>query len=356
MALAKKAAGSRARAAVGKAGGLARAAALAPEKRRDIAREAATARWDAEKSLPKVTHVGEINLGGMAVPCAVLDTGQRVVTSTAFYRLIAEGNTYNRNGDFDGPNFLAAASLRPFISAEMTESLKPIPYRLAVVKGTRGGGIVAKGILATAIPDLCDVWLRAREAGSLHHTQVALAARAEMLVRALAKTGIVALVDEATGYEKVRDRDALQALLDAYLRTELAAWAKRFPDEFYEQIFRLRGWQWKGMGEGRPQCVGKYTKDLVYARLAPGVLEELERRARDFTERKRKPKYFQWLTDDIGVPALSQHLHATIGFMRVADTWRQFRDMMDRAFPKRGDTLLLPLLAAKSGVPNDEDE
>ena len=27
----------------------------------------------------------------------------------------------------------------------------------------------------------------------------------------------------------------------AYLRKELAAWAKRFPDKFYEQIFRLLG-------------------------------------------------------------------------------------------------------------------
>ena len=31
---------------------------------------------------------------------------------------------------------------------------------------------------------------------------------------------------------------ALQAILDAYLRKELA-WAKRFPDEFDRQIFRL---------------------------------------------------------------------------------------------------------------------
>ena len=69
----------------------------------------------------------------------------------------------------------------------------------------------------------------------------------ELLMRGLAHVGIIALVDEATGFQQIRDRDALQAILDAYLRKELAAWAKRFPDEFYQQIFRLRGWQWKGM-------------------------------------------------------------------------------------------------------------
>jgi hypothetical protein len=62
-------------------------------------------------------------------------------------------------------------------------------------------------------------------------------------MRGLAHVGIIALVDEATGYQDVRDRLALQAILDAYLRKELAAWAKRFPEEFYRQIFRLRDWQ-----------------------------------------------------------------------------------------------------------------
>ena len=81
-----------------------------------------------------------------------------------------------------------------------------------------------------------------------------------MLTRGLAHIGIIALVDEATGYQEVRDKLALQAILDAYLRKELAAWAKRFPDEFYREMFRLKGWQWQGMSVNRPQIVGTLYK------------------------------------------------------------------------------------------------
>jgi hypothetical protein len=57
----------------------------------------------------------------------------------------------------------------------------------------------------------------------------------------------------------------------------------------------------------------------------------------------RKAKHHQWLTEDIEHPALAQHLYAVIGFMRVARTWDQFKEMLDRAYPKRGDSLQLPL-------------
>jgi len=97
----------------------------------------------------------------------------------------------------------------------------------------------------------------ANRANVLGRRQKLIAERAEILLRGLAHVGIIALIDEATGYQTIRDREALQAILDAYLRKELAAWAKRFPDEFYEQMFRLRGWRWKGMKVNRPPGSGK---------------------------------------------------------------------------------------------------
>jgi hypothetical protein len=127
----------------------------------------------------------------------------------------------------------------------------------------------------------------------------------------------------------------LQAMLDMFLRKELAAWAKRFPDEFYEHIFRLRGWPWKGRGKNPPQVVAACTKDIVYARLAPHILEELERRNPKEGGR-RKGAHHQWLTDDVGHPALAQHLHAIITLMRVSKTWPQFKHMLGRTL--RGAT------------------
>src|SRR5206468_6981574 len=99
-------------------------------------------------------------------------------------------------------------------------------------------------------------------------------------------------------YQEFRDRHALQALLDRYLRKELAAWAQRFPDEFYQNIFRLRNWEWKGMSVNRPWIVGKLTKDIVYARLAPGIIKELEQRNPMDEKGHRKARHHQWLTED----------------------------------------------------------
>jgi hypothetical protein len=98
------------------------------------------------------------------------------------------------------------------------------------------------------------------------------------------------------------------------------------------------------MKMNRPQVVASYTKDVVYARLAPGILKELEARNPKDVKGHRRAKHHQWLTEDVGHPALAQHLYAVIGLMRLADSWDQFKRMIDRAYPKRGDSLQLSLL------------
>jgi P63C domain len=193
------------------------------------------------------------------------------------------------------------------------------------------------------LPKVCDVYLKARDDGVLLKSQEKFARACDLLMRGLAHVGIVALVDEATGYQEVRDRLALQEILDKFLRKEFATWAKRFPDEFYQGIFRLRNWQWRGMKVNRPQIVAHYTKDLVYARLAPGILRELEARNPLDARGHRRAKHHQYLTDDIGHPALAQHLYGVNGLMRVTDKWDEFMRLMDKAYPRRGDTLQMAL-------------
>ncbi len=171
-----------------------------------------------------------------------------------------------------------------------------------------------------------------------------------MLMRAFAKVGIIALVDEATGFQEVRDNLALQAILDKFLRKEFATWAKCFPVDFYREIFRLRKWEWRGMKINRPQVVAHYTNDIVYKRLAPGILKELKIKNPKDDKGRRKAKYYQWLTEDVGHPALAQHLYAVIGLMRIADSWEGFKRMLDRAYPQKGDTPQLELFR------NEEDD
>ena len=107
---------------------------------------------------------------------------------------------------------------------------------------------------------------------------------------------MIALVDEATGYQETRDRKALQSILDKYLCKELAAWSETFPDEFYKELFRLRGWQCRGMKINRPSVVGRYTNDIIYERLAPGILDELIERNPEDEKGQPKHRHHQWLT------------------------------------------------------------
>ncbi len=290
------------------------------------------------KRLPRATHEGALHIGTVEIRAAVLENGQRLLTQSDFMRALgrarqAKGRQYYL-GDVNLPAFLTAQNLKPFIPKDLEVTSSQIEFK--PLKGHR-----AYGYPAELLPKVCDVFWDADKAGVLTASQKHIAERAQILMRGLAHVGIIALVDEATGYQEIRDRLALQAILDKFLRKEFAAWAKRFPDDFYREMFRLRGWQWRGMKVNRPSVVGHYTKDLVYQRLAPGVLEELERRNPKDDKGNRRTKHHQWLTEDIGNPALAQHLYATVGFMRAASTWDQFYRMMQRAYPKQNTTMLL---------------
>jgi P63C domain-containing protein len=316
-------------------GGIARAEALSPETRAEIARKATVARW--AKDLPYATHEGTITaMGDLNIPCAVLNTGQRVIAQSGFMLALgrarqAKGRQHYK-GDVNLPAFLTAQNLKPFVSSVLEVTSSQIEF-------LSKNGHRAFGYADELLPEVCDVFIRADRAGVLKPNQKHIADQAHIIMKALAHTGIAGLIDEATGYQEVRDRRALQAILDKYLRKELAAWAKRFPDEFYKEMFRLRSWKWPVPSVRRPGIVGKYTNDLVYERLAPGILEELEARNPKDEHGNRRGRHLQLLTDDVGHPALAQHLHAVIGLMRASLGWDQFYRMMKRAFPKKGQTI-----------------
>jgi len=80
-------------------------------------------------------------------------------------------------------------------------------------------------------------------AGKLHHQQEHIAEQREILVRGFARVGIIALVDEATGYQEDRARDALAKILEAFIAKELRKWISTFPIDYYKELFRLRGWR-----------------------------------------------------------------------------------------------------------------
>lgn len=324
----------------GKKGGKARAEKLTKEQRAEIARAAAVARWERQGKPPlrMATHGSDdhpLKIGDIEIPCYVLEDSTRVITHRGLQGSL--GMTVS-GGAQKTATFVAMIEAKVKGNHDLTARIAS-PIEFQPVRGGRS----AFGYEATVLADLCDMILAARKKGVLSPIQERFAEQAEILLRGFARVGIIALVDEATGFQEVRDRYALQEILDKYLRKEFAAWAKRFPDEFYQEIFRLRGWVWKGMRVNRPQCVAAYTRSLVYQRLAPGILKELEDRNPILETGRRAAHHHRWLTEDIGHPALAQHLHALLGLMRASDSWNQFLRMVNRAFPKRGDTLQLEI-------------
>ena len=289
-------------------------------------------------NIPKATHTGELQIGPVTIECAVLDNGARVLTQAAFLRALDRSSRPQGKGarfEQIAP-FLASDNLKPYITKELAASSRRIRFAVP------GRGHVY-GYEAELLPKACNVYLQARDASVLLPSQQRTAAASDVLMRGLAMVGIVALVDEATSYQEIRDRKALNKILDKYLLAEQAKWAKRFPDEFYREIFRLRDWQWQGMKVNRPGVVGKYTNDFVWDRLAPGVREELERLNPKTETGRRRAMHHQWLTDDVGHPALQKHISGVMALMRASAKWDHFTRMLQRAYPKINTNLELPI-------------
>ena len=190
------------------------------------------------------------------------------------------------------------------------------------------------GYDAKLLPEVCKVYLEARDAGSLLTSQIHIANRAEILIRGLATVGIIALVDEATGYQQIREQRALATILEKLIAKELQPWTRTFPYEFYRQICRLKKWP-NLYSIKRPQVVAHYTNDFVYDRIAHGVLEELRRINPTIPDKgHRKSKHHQWFTPELGHPKLKEHLAAVTALMRAAPNWEAFKRSLVRAFPK----------------------
>lgn len=307
------------------AGGKARAISLTTERRAEIARKAAEARWTS----PKAAYEGDLVIGDLTLPSAVLQDGRRVLISKAFMTALGRPwkGTYQKS---DRPNFVDARNLDSFITDEVRDFLEPIVFR-----NLRGQKV--QGYRAELLPLVCDVYLRAKDADALTDSQGPIARQAEILTRSLSKIGILGLVDEATGYQSVRARDELQRILAAYISEELLPWAKRFPDSFYEQIHRVWNWPYAPGNSKRTAYIGRLTNWLIYEQLPPGVLEELRHKnPRDSKTGRRKSTHHQLLTEEVGHPSLEKQITSVTTLLRATPTGKPtfFKQLFTAAFPQ----------------------
>ena len=288
-----------------------------------------------------------LRIGDIEIPCYVLEDGKRILVQSGMLLSLdmSQGTAGRGRGD-RLTKFIDTKSIKPFVNESLVKAIEsPIRFKTPT-------GQDAYGYEATILADLCDVVLDARKSPDvkMNYQQQHIAERCEILMRGFARVGIVALVDEATGYQDFRAREALEKILEKFISEELLKWVKRFPDEFYKEMFRLRDWEYKANSVKRPSVVGTLTNDVVYSRLAPGVLEELKRLTPKDEKGRLKHHLHRRLTLDIGHPKLQEHLAAVIALMKASPDWRTFERLINRALPKYEENYTLPMFD-EEGLP-----
>ena len=196
--------------------------------------------------------------------------------------------------------------------------------------GSRNNPQVAIGLDPTLLIEICDGYLDARAQKLLKPNQQHLARVAEVIVRACAKVGIIALIDEATGYQEIREKNALQLKLQAFIAEELQEWAKMFPDEFWYELARLEGVHYSP--RSRPLRWGKYVMAFVYDAVdGNGQVGHELRRINPHP--RHGLNHHQWLRE-FGRDKVHDQLERVIAIMKSCDSMAEFRKRFEKVFSK----------------------
>lgn len=271
----------------------------------------------------KAKYTGTLNIAGNEISCAVLDDDTRIVNGTNVLKVF--GRKQMGAGKHSGLSpILTSKRLEVFVDENEVKALQPITYLAK-------NGREQKGYPSEVIQIICEVYLRARDNNALEKGQTHLADQAEIIVRSLAKTAIVALIDEATGYQFEREKDALQKILSAYIREDYMAWQHTFPRKFYKELFRLCGWEYDPTNIKRPAYLGKLTNKYVYELLPNGILEKLRELNPTNDSGNRTRRHHQHLTEDARVH-LERHLTKIITLMEISDDFNQLDHSVNKVF------------------------
>lgn len=290
-----------------------------------------------KNSTIKVTHQGKWKVyDGLEIECYVTNNGIRLLS----LRGTARALDIKGNGSGGLLRNLQSKWLQPYLSDQLkdwilwgsTEKVKPIDVLF-------GPPIIP--FKASFFVDICKAYILANNDKALSEAQMRIYYRLISLMTAFAKVGIDAMVDEITGYQEDRRKDELQKILKLYISEEFLEWTKMFPEEFYEQIFRLKGWgSFQKAGQKMPQVVGQYTNDIVYERLPDKVLVELKKKVKKSENGNNLVKLHQGLSKDYGISHLEKHLITVVALMKASLCWEHFLEMLDKSYKRCGQSVM----------------
>jgi hypothetical protein len=288
------------------------------------ARKAVNERWHS--TLPRSKHSGILNIAGQEIACDVLQDGRRVLRHGTFARAMgkakAKSEDVERANALKIPVFVSANNLTPYLEPIISERGEQILY-----KGIDGRRFI--GYDASLLPEACKVYVRADDAGILQKQQKPVAQVCRSMLYGLASVGISALIDECTGYQEFRERNELQQILNKYISEELREWTKKFPNEFFKQIYRIHNWEYPKIGN-HPQCIGKFINKYIYGKLPEGILDELMKKNPSNEYGNRKYRHHQFLSEDIGDDNLKKQIVQTITVMKLSNNIDQFKEFIEK--------------------------
>lgn len=283
----------------------------------------------------EATHRGILPIGGLQLECYVLEDGRRVFGKRGMARAVGlkseGGNAFIKT--------LSGKRLGSEINDELREKLEnPIVFNIS-------GADPGHGYEAETLVDVCKAVVRADDAGKLLETQKPMAAQARAIINALAKVGIAALIDEATGYQTERGPDALRLLVEAYIEKERREWEKEFPDDFYLTLNKVYGsdpYIAKASGAlviNKPQHFGNFTNKYVYGPLENGeVLKELQRlNPKVAATGTRKEKLHQFLSKGYGLEKLREQRQEVLTMLKLSDDINDFKRLYEKRFGPMDD-------------------
>lgn len=270
-------------------------------------------------------------LGSIEIPCYVLEDGTAVLSGRGIQNIL--GFTKNDSGQALS-NMLSRGKFSPYMPEELLNQIKN-PFQFERVGGG-GSQPMTNSYEATVLIDVCYVLIDSKKNNvKLSEKEELLVIQAELIVRAFSKVGIVSVIYKLTGYLDDQVSTFLNDLFNKILLDEAKKYNVTFPLELYKQWYRLNGWEWKPENnQKRISVCGTWTKDLIYKRIAPNLLKELERRNPKNDKGYREFKHFQFLSDEVGEPRLREFFGGLIALAKASPNWRKYYELCNRAYPK----------------------
>lgn len=290
------------------------------------------------KSRPKLLKAvaeGTLPVGDVKIPCYVLEDGTRLISQRGMQTSVGmstggAGGGAHRTAQFAAKLEVKYSENKDIIArTELSDRLRK-PLVFVPVHG----GNPAYGQEATALIDFCELILQCRDDGLLtEHQQRVYATEAQKVMRAFAKVGIIAVIDEVTGYQYKRPHDEMSKLLSLYVMPEHRPWIRTIPPEYTKELYRV--WGWDTTSQRGPRYAGKLTRKLIYQQLPPPVLPRLDELNPANEKYQRKRKHFMHLTDEIGLQHFKGQLAAVMALLRASPNKRIFMTLFNRAFAKQ---------------------